>query len=491
MLNISFVPDIPEIMKQISIIALLFMGPLSAFARTGFKVQVNFQQDIPDETVYLAHYFGKTLPTIYKTDSAKVTGKRKAVFASKDSILGGIYMVIYNHNGKLVEFLLDNGCDFTIDIENDDVKKSNVPEFKNSPENTRNQEYNKFMVALMDKNKAILDKLPAAKNRADSASISKKLATITEEQNAYRKNYVKQYPNTLLSKIFLSLLAPEIPEGKHYLEDGKTQDTLYAYHYYKQHYWDDFDLKDDRLINTPVYDAKLNDYFNKWIYQIPDSINAEADMILKATKGTKELFRYTLRTLATNALQSKIMGMDEVFVHLVEHYYMKGDAYWLSPKDLEWYEDRAKKIAPNVLGNIAPDLNMQDVFTLKDMPLHDVKAKYTLMVIWAYDCGTCQKEVPRLDSTYKAVLKDKGVKIYSIASGGELAEIQKFIAKNNIREWINVADINNNTQFKTKYDAFSTPKVYLFDEHKKIIGKGLDYSNIMNVIEMTEKKAKS
>ena len=477
-------------MKQIAVITLLFLCSLSTQAKNGFKVEVTFKQDVPDSFVYLAHYFGKGLPTIYKMDSARVINKRTVVFERKDSILGGIYMVIYNHNSKLSDFLLDNGNSFTVIIDNNGEKKPDHLEFKNSPENTRNQEYNKMMVALTEKNKTITETLAQAKTKADSAAITKELSALNEQQAAYRKNYAKKYPNTLLSKIFLAPLPPEVPAGKHYLEDGKTEDTLFAYTYFKNHYWDNFDLREDRLINTPIYDAKLNDYFTKWIYQIPDSINYEADKILKATKGTKELFRYTLRTLATNALQSKIMGMDEVFVYLVENYYMKGEAYWLSPKDLEWYEDRAKKIAPNVLGNIGPDLNMQDVFTLKDMPLHELKAKYTVMIVWAYDCGTCQKEVPQLDSMYRAVLKDKGVKIYSIASGGELSEIQKFIDKNKIKDWVNVADINNNTQFKTKYDAFSTPRVYLLDEHKKIIGKGLDHSNIMDVINMTERKAK-
>lgn len=475
-------------MKQIACAALLALSAFSSFAKNGYKIEVNFKQDIPDSVVYLAHYFGKTLPTIYKVDSASVVGKHKAVFESKDSVLGGIYMVIYSHNSKLTEFLLDNGNNFAATIDNSGEKKMETVEFKNSPENTRNQEYNKLMISLTEKNKGIMDELAAAKTKSDTTRISKEMAALAEQQAAFRKNYIKQYPKTLLTKIFQALLAPEVPAGKHYLEDGKTVDSTYDYTYFKSHYWDNFDFQDDRLINTPIYDAKLNDYFNKWIYQFPDSINYEADKILKATKGTKELFRYTLRTLATNALQSKIMGMDEVFVHLVENYYMKGDAYWLSPKDLEWYEDRAKKIAPNVLGNIAPDLNMQDVFTLKDMPLHEVKAKYTVMIIWAYDCGTCQKEVPKMDSMYRAVLKDKGVRIYSIASGGDLSEIQKFIDKNKIKDWVNVADINNNTQFKTKYDAFTTPKVYLFDENKKIIGKGLDHTNIMDVIDMTEKR---
>lgn len=480
-------------MKRISIALLLFIAAsFSAYAKDGYKLEVKFKQDIPDSVVYLAHYFGKHLPTIYKSDSARVLNKRKVVFDSKKRLLGGIYMVIYNNNSRITEFILDNGNSFEINIDNSTGKKSELDglEFKNSPENSRYLVYNKFMEALAERHKAVTAKLAAAKNHDDTLAITKEYNILSKEQSSYRHNYAKQYPNTLLTTIFNALQTPDVPEGKHYQEDGKTEDEDFAYNYIKTHYWDGFDFRDDRIMNTPVYDMKLNDYFNKWVYQIPDTINKEADMILSKSKGTDEIFKYTLRTLSTNALQSKVMGMDEVFVHLVEKYYMKGAAYWLDSAGLAWYEDRAKKIAPNVIGNIAPDLNMQDVFTLKDLPLHTVQAKYTLIVIWSYDCGTCKKEVPLIDSLYKAAFKQKGGKIYSIASGGELTEIQKFIETNKIKEWVNVADINNNTNFKSKYDAFSTPKVYLLDEHKKIIGKGLDHSNVMSVIEWEEKKAK-
>lgn len=480
-------------MKKSAVFILFLLCSFVAVAKDGYKVEINFKEDVKDSVVYLAHYFGKPMPTIYKVDSARVRGGKSAVFSSRQPMLGGLYMVIYNHNTRIVEFVLDNGADFGVSVDNTPGgSKSEMSriEFRNSAENTRYQEYNKEMEQLGFKSKEIMAKMAVARNHEDSAALGKEMNALGEQQVAARKQYIRKYPNTLLSKVFLAVQTPEVPQGPHYLEDGKTVDSLFAYAYTKAHYWDGFDFSDDRLINTPVYDNKLNDYFNRWIYQVPDSINAEADKLLKATKNSKELFRYTLRTLAGNALQSKIMGMDEVFVHLVENYYMKGAAYWLSDKDLKWYADRAQKIAPNVLGNIAPDLNMQDVFTLKDMPLHQVKARYTLLVVWSYDCHTCQQEVPRLDSVYEAQLKSRGVKVYSIASGGELSEIQKFIAKNNIREWINVADINNNTGFKDKYDAYTTPKIYLFDENKKIIGKGLDHSNIGTVIDMLEKKAK-
>lgn len=475
-------------MKRTIVTAFLFLAAFSSFAKKGYKVDVILPSDAKDSMVYLAHYFGKTLPTIFKIDSAKISDRHSVTFENKDSILGGIYLIIYSKNTQYAEILLNNGDNYSMAISHANNKQEVT--FKNSPENSRYVAYNIEMEKLAETNKSLLTKLASASTKADSMTIEQGFAKLSTDQKNYRKDYIAKYPNTFLTEVFKAIQIPQAPKGVHYLSDGKTVDSTFDYTYTKAHYWDGFDFKDDRLVNTPIYDNKLNDYFTRWIYQIPDTINAEADKILAATKGSKELFHYTLRTLVSNALQSKIMGMDEVFVHLVEQYYMKGAAYWISEKDLKWYEDRARKIKPNVLGNTAPDLNMQDVFSLADKPLSKVKSKYTLLIIWDYDCPVCKKEVPQLDSAYNSVLKQKGVTVYSIASGGELDKIQAFVKKNNIEEWINVADVNNNTNFKELYDAYSAPKVYLLDENKKIIGKGLDHSNIATVIEFNEKKSK-
>jgi hypothetical protein len=476
-------------MKRIILAALLVLGTLSSFGKNGYKVEITFPQDTNDTVVYLAHYFGKSLPTIFKCDSAKMTPNHKIVFESKDTVLGGIYMVIYRHNTQVTEFILNNGDNLALAITHTGGKTGVT--FQNSPENMRYVAYNAEMERLAAINKELMKRFAGAKTKADTTDIQQAFAKLSATQKNYRSDYVVKYPNSLLAKIFGAIQFPEIPKGPHYLADGKTPDSLFDYDYVKMHYWDGFDFKEDRLLNTPIYDTKLTDYFNKWVYQIPDTINAEADKILAKTKDSKELFHYTLRTLTSNALQSKVMGMDEVFVHLVENYYMKGAAYWINEKDLKWYEDRAQKIRPNVLGNTAPDLLLQDVFTLADKPLSGLQSKYTLLIIWDYDCPVCKKEVPKVDSVYNAVLKNKGVKVYSIASGGQLDKIQQFVKNNKIEEWMNVADVNNNTNFKEKYDAYTAPKIYLLDENKKIIGKGLDHSNILDVIEFTERKKKS
>src|SRR5688572_6008708 len=117
---------------------------IASFAKDGYKIEVNFKQDVKDEYVYLAHYYAKPLPTIYKTDSAKVINKRKAIIETKDSVLGGIYMVLFDNRSKFTEFILQNGNEFGINVDTLDMP-ANIS-FKNSPENTRYVEYEKFLM---------------------------------------------------------------------------------------------------------------------------------------------------------------------------------------------------------------------------------------------------------------------------------------------------------------------------------------------------------
>lgn len=475
-------------MKHFVLAVFFCLSGVAATAKDGYTITVNFKQDVPDTFVYLAHYYAKSYPTVYKTDSAKVMNHRKAVFQTKDSILGGLYMVLCYNKSKNVELLLDNGDKMEINVDTTEIPRHIV--FKNSPENSRYMTYQAYLVQYGQQQQKLMDALKAAKTQADTQAVRDRSKKRSDELTAYRKDYVSKYPNTLLSTLLNTLIIPETPDGVHYLPDGKTVDSTFAYYYYKDHYWDNFDFTDNRLMYAPIYEPKLNEYFNRLVLPIPDTVNAEADAILAKARKAPEIFKYTLYWLAHNAETSKVMGMDEVFVHLVENYYMKGDAYWLDSAGVARYEDRAQKIKPNVLGNVAPELDLQDIWTLQDVPLNKVEAPYTLVVFWQPDCGHCIKEIPQIDSLYNKVLKQKGVKVYSVPTEGELTEIQKFVEKYDLKDWVNVVDAHNSSGYRTKYDVYSTPKVYLLDDHKKIIGKGLDHSNIMDVLEWTEKKKK-
>lgn len=473
-------------MKKLFLGLALLLSGSPLFAREGYHISVNFKQNIPDKYVYLAHYYAKSFPTVYRVDSAKVIDHKEAVFSTKDSVLGGIYMVLYKHNSKLAEFVLDNGDKFEMSV--DTGGKPSGITFKNSPMNTDYVAYQEYLNKYGAERMSLVKEMKKARTAKDSQRIDKQSKKLADNLTDYRKAYVQKHPDNLLAALLKTLIMPETPKGPHYLADGKTIDSNFAFEYYKDHYWDNFNFSDNRLMFSPIYEPRLNEYFNHVILPIPDSVNAAADAILTKARNGKEIFKYTLYWLAHNAETSRVMGMDEVFVHLVENYYMKGDAYWLDSAQLAKYEERAKRIAPNVLGNPAPKLDLQDIWTLQDRPLDKIKSPYTLVVFWSPTCGHCQKEIPLIDSAYNATLKSKGVTIYSVPVEGDLSDIQKFVEKDHIKDWVNVVDAHNKSNYKQNYDVYSTPKVYLLDKNKIIIGKGLDHSNILGVIEWQEKK---
>ena len=475
-------------MKHLKLFALLLLTGMAqqAFAKDGYHIKLKFT-DMKDSLVYLAHYYGKPLPTIYKADSAKLNSKGEAIFDSKQKTLGGIYIMLLSDKKTYFEFLLDNGDEMSIT-----ATASKLPEaltFQGSAENDHFQEYVKFLKDFGTRQQTLMDQYKASKTKADTAAAREKLSAASKELIKFRQGYATKYPGTLLAAIFNALEVPQVPEGKHMLPDGKV-DSNFAYNYYKDHYWDHFNFKDDRLVQTPIFDGKLDEYFNKVVLPWPDSVEHEADVLLSKSRGTKDVFKYTLWWLTHNAENSKVMGMDAVFVYLVENYYMKGDATWLDNDALSKYFDRASKIAPNVLGNLAPEVRLPDAKGTEQSMLA-TQAKYTLLIFWSPDCGHCQHEMPVIDSLYRAVLKSKGVKIFAVNVDNEDTKWTDFIKKNKIEEWNNVWDKDHKGDFRSKYDVYSTPTIYLLDDKKIIRGKKLDHSNIMSVIEILERKEKT
>jgi peroxiredoxin len=464
---------------------LLCMGVLSsALAKDGYRIKVNLK-NTTDTMVYLVHYYAEPLPKIYKTDSASVK-KGEAILENKDSVLGGIYMILPSSRNTYFEFLLKNGDDFTVSADIKDLPASVV--FKNSDENVRFYEYVHYLKGFGDKQEQFKAQLSKAKRASDTAEIREKAAETGKELTKYRRNYASKFPNTLLGNIFNGMDLPDVPEGKHFLADGSV-DSNYNYLFYKQHYWDKFNFKDDRLIHTPIYDSRLEEYMNRLVIPYEDSVIKEGDLLLAKIPKRTELFKYTLFWLTYNAQTSKIMGMDRVFVHLVENYYMKGDAFWLDRDGLQKYYDEAARKSPNLIGRIAPDLMLKDV-NGKSYRLSDFKAKYTLLVFWEPTCGHCMTEVPKIDSVYRAALKAKGVKLIGVRTDDPVETWQDFIKKHKLDEWLHLYDADNSSNYRGKYDIRTTPSVYLLDENKIIIGKKLDHSNIATVIEIQDKKGK-
>lgn len=449
----------------------------NAFADDGYTIKLHFN-DVKNQGLFLAHYYGKPLPTIYKIDSTVVDSKGNATLQTDRAILGGLYLVVLNDNSGYFEFLLNNGDELNIDI-----TKSELPgsvKFAKSAENNRFVKYITYLNDIGKQHQNLIKQYSIAKTKADSMKIQDKMKALGSEVSNFRNTYIQQYKGTQLSNVFKALEMPPVPES--------ITDQQAVFNYYKAHYWDNFDFNDPRLVYTPMLDTKLEEYFTKMVVAIPDTFNKEVDWLLAKARASDEVFKYIAHWLVTFTKESDIMGMDATFVHLIENYYMKGDAYWLNQGTLEKYIDRARSIAPNVLGNIAPDIAMMDLAGRK-LSLHKAKADYVLLTFWSPDCGHCKEEIPRVDSVYRALgLDKKGVKLIAFNVDNDTTNWAGMVKDLKLGDWLHVHDPERVSGYRAKYDVYGTPKIYLLDERKIIRGKNLDHSNIEQVMRILEEE---
>ncbi|MBW8686213.1 redoxin domain-containing protein [Chitinophaga rhizophila] len=426
----------------------------------------------------LAHYMGKSF---YMADSAQINAQGMAVMKNKEALPGGIYIVLLPGRQRYFEMLLDNkDQQFSISIDTTDLINKTV--FKTSKENEIFQSYNKFLqkeVAIPDKQ---LSTLFTKRTAADSATARTMQQELGKKLQNFRNGIVVNHPKSLLSSIFRAMKEPEVPA----IPAG--EDSTFPYRYYKAHYWDSIDLTDGRLVRTDIIDKKLNRYFTQLVAMDPDSIIVEADKIIAKTRKDKEMFKFVVWWLTYTYETSKYMGMDAVFVHMVEKYYVSGDAYWLKEEQLNKIISRAYSMAPNLIGQQAPPLEVKDS-SLKPVSLYTTKGKYTVLVFWDPTCGHCKVELPRLDSAYNASWKNKGVTMIGFKTEGTQEEWKNFIKEHHMKGWIHAWDPDAQSNFRRLYDVYSTPVVYLLDEKKKILAKRLGVDQLSEFLEKVEMRS--
>jgi peroxiredoxin len=446
----------------------------SAFAnKDGFSIKIKVS-GYTSGTVQLANYYGDKQ---YLKDSAVVDNQGRFKFENKDgSLERGIYMVVMPDK-RYFEFLIDSIQNFTMETDSSDyIGKMKI---KGSPENILFYEYLNF-ITPRGKN---AEALRAQQNEPETdaktkAKIKEELAQLDKEVNDFKKNIQEKQPNSFVAKMFRSMTEPEIPEPP-VLENG-AKDSLFVFRYYKEHYWDNIDFSDDWIVRSPLYASRLKRYVENLTVQIPDSINKTADYLLEKAEVSPDIFKYTLWFITNTYERSNIMGMDAVFVHMVENYYMTGKAFWVDPTQLEKIAERAMTLKPILIGKTAPNILMRD---LKNaiVPLHSVKAKYTILYFWDPDCGHCKKVTPLVRDIYKQY-KDKGVQAYAVCMDVESDKMKKFIEDKELN-WINVYDPYHQTNFRKHYDINSTPVLYLLNEKKEIIAKRIDAEQLREILQ--------
>ena len=432
--------------------------------------------------VYLATYYGK-----YKNlvDSTWFDANSKGVFKGDKKLPGGIYFLVSpEKTTQLFEVLMDEKQHFSIVADTSSLENVTIT---GSAENTLFQDYTKYLSKNVPQLTALQNQLKSA-GKTDSVKIQEQIKALNKNLNDYRENIVKSNPNSMLALFFNAVKRPEV--------ETKAGEE-YPYYYVREHYWDDVSFNDDRLLHTPFFDPKLEEYFKYYVSPEPDSIIAEVNYMLLSARTSNEMFKYLLGRFTDKYINPEIMGQDNVFLFLFDNYYSKGDTSWLTKSQKEFIFNRAYSLIANQIGEPAPTLDLIDTLG-KPRPLYSVEAPFTFVLFWDPTCSHCKVEVPRVDSIYNANWKAEGVKISAVNVADEtLNTWKKYISENKLNNWIHVyqpkeirkkEEAEGKPNFRQLYDVFQTPTMYLLDKNKHIIAKRLSIEQFDELMHAKSKK---
>jgi len=475
------------------VIMLLFT--LQSFAQTkktetsiGHSIQISLKpyQNIK---IYIGTNYGNNRVL---ADSAILNEKSEGVFQSAKKLTPGIYFVVSPKFAILFDFLVDETQKFKIIA--DTTNLSNVT-FIGSNENLIFSSYSKSINLVGSQLNAIETNFKLAKTAKDSADITLQYNNKKKELVEKRKAIIKEQPKSMTAFFLNVMQRPEAPAIR--IVKGKA-DSVYPFYYVKNHFWDDVIFNDNRLIRTPFFETKLDEYFKNYVSREPDSIIEEVQYMLTVAKTGKEIYPFLLFKFTNKYINPEFMGQDKVFLHIYQNFFAKGDTVLLNEASKKSITERAYSMMANQLGLAAPPLVLNDLED-KKISLYDIVSPYTFVAFWDPTCSHCKLEIPRVDSFYKAIWSGLKVKVLSVnINFKELTLWKTFIKENKLEAWTHAyqteADLNNEvkagkpTTIRQLYDVFKTPTFYLLDANKKIIAKNLSIEQFNDFLINTNNK---
>ena len=459
---------------------------ISALSFTNLLAQSSTSNDIVvtveglgADSVFLANYYGSRL---YYSDTTVADINGHFVFKGRPFDECGKYAVVLPGPVFFDMMLVSEPMEFRTTMKNPQGDMQIIK----SEENKVFYDYLNFLNTKREErtpHDAVLNDSTASSLQVEIARNA--MTVMNSEVLEYQDALIDDPRDYLFGKYLGMLREPKVPNAPSGIEDVR----FWNYMWYRNHYWDRVDFTDSRLVRDGSFHKMIEMWWGQIIPPDPDTLFFEAQKLLAQVVGNEDMFKYILHHMTFESESSKVMCMDKVFVDLVNEYYVKGKVKWLDDKQLAKIVDRAKALKYSVCGNIAHNITLPGLDGTTWKSLHDIEAKYTVMVIWESSCGHCKKEMPVLQRIYEE-WHNKGLEIYAIGNDFEPEPWLEYLETTNYTDWIHVSDnplINaqdsaatliysritdlESLNFRTTFDVFSTPKLFLLDENKKILAK--------------------
>jgi peroxiredoxin len=461
---------------------LLLCMVFAAFAEAQESHEITIEIEGYDQDILsLAN---NVLDKQYIVDTARRNEQGHFVFRSDTSVLPkGIYLVVMAPDNDYFQMVIGSDVDQKFKLETRREKLSDVK----VTSSRENELFFNYLGYLDQQQEASAPTRIALQDttltKEDKAILAARLEDINTEVVAFQETQVKEHPQSFVAAIINANKANTPPPYDDITDEDSRRNAQLVW--LREHYFDPINLRDERLLRTPFLFSRINYYVDRLFIQHPDTISRAIDFVLTKMDPKSELFKYYVVHFTNKAAKSDIVGMDGVYVHMIDNYYRNGLAYWSDPEQLATMVENADKNRPLLIGKPAPNLEMNR----RDgspVNLYDLDAKYTVLYFWQFACPSCKKSTPHMKAFY-AKWKSKGVEVFAVCTKQrELPKCWEYIDDNEIGEWLHATD--KYQRFARDYNVISTPSIFVLDENKKIISKRISAQQLDELFTNLEKQ---
>ncbi|MEO1263035.1 MAG: redoxin domain-containing protein [Bacteroidota bacterium] len=462
----------------------LLFPALSFSQKVGYQIKLKID-GFEEGELYLGYFYGDKQ---YLKDTAYVEADGRYYFEGNENLKPGVYMVVLPPDNKFIQLLVDeNEQWFSVETKLEGLE-SNI-KIEGSPDNQRFYDYLNFLGSKRPAADDLKQKIASTDDEKKKIKYENQLKQIDDAVYKYQNDILTNYPTSLTAAIIKSNKPVDIPE----FEGTDQEKQRLSFYYMRDHWFDNTDMADPRMVRTPFLFKKIQHYVEKMTVQHPDSLKIAVDNVLEEAGPAEETFKYYLIHFLNEYAKSKLVGMDAVYVHLANKYYKTGRAPWTDEEQLDKILENAKKLEPLLIGKVAPNIQMefQDGSPIQ---LHDFKSRLTVLFFWDPECGHCKKSMPEMVDFAKQY-KEKGVSVFAVCtrlitrddegkfSMEEVNKCWTFIEEKEMDVFWNSVDPYHRSRYKTIYDIRSTPQVYVLDEDKTILSKRIGADQLPEVID--------
>ncbi len=430
-------------------LAILLLCPACVLAQAEITVSSRLNDG---ESYHLAHYYGSRF---IKNVASCTATNGKLIFNSATDYEQGCYLIQNAKYQPLYEFVLgqDQRVNVSLSPAGDSVE--------GGKETCLYSQFRKKQYELSQFSNPDLK---------DDPAIQEAVIAKGKELERFQDSIIRSDTTSFISSLLKSMQEPRIPESIQNTEEC-------AYLYYKNHYWDNVNLNDSRLLNTPIIDKRLDAFLDKVIFPSADSISLEINKMMSVTTD-KDMRQFIVWHLLSKYRNPQNTAYERIFTDVYEQYFQELDSTASSQTARIMAEESYRRLRRLSINAVAPELHLMNA-NGDYVSSNAACTKYTVLFFYDHDCDICMEEIQDLTA-----MRDSTVTVFAIDMNGSPDAETSPINAPNIIQLNGIRYKGDNPQ--ETFDVEMTPLLYLLDKDKRIIAKKIMAKQIPDIIKTNE-----